>query len=81
MLDNLYAATHAVVEGKYSVENGQLVLTPEKSNVEGDPTKAAEIRSVIMQPSRVTMIRHSPMEFQLGLQTPPLLLHRVSSTP
>ena len=81
MVENLYAGTHAVVEGTYSVEGGKLNMVPTKSDVQGDGPQADQIRSIIMQPSRVTMIFQSPGNFQLGKDIPPLMVHRMSPTP
>lgn len=81
MMENIYAGTRAVVEGKYSTAGGKLSLNPEKSNVEGVEPEASNIKSVIMQPSRVTLTQKGPNVYQIGLQEPPLVMTRMSKDP
>lgn len=83
LFDNLYAGSHASAEGTYKVEGGMLYFNPTKTSVEGVGPEAERIRSSIAQPSR-TMIKMMPGTdgvFQLGSQTPPLMVHRMSTTP
>ncbi len=80
-VENLYAGTHALIEGKYVVEGGKLALTPSKADVQGEGPEADHIRSVAMQQSRVTIKEISPNDFQLGLESPPLMVHRMSPNP
>ena len=81
MLENIFEGTRATVEGTYAVADGKLSMTPSKTNVEGQGPEADRIRSVINQPSRVTLIMKTPNDFQLGTQVPPLMVHRLSANP
>ena len=80
-IDNIYDGIRAVVEGTYSVENGKWNLQPTTSEIQGCGPQSDNVRTVIMQPTHVTLKQISPSDFQIGLDTPPLMMHRMLKEP
>lgn len=81
VLEDLFEATRAQIEGNYKVEGGKLFLTPSHVDVQGEGPAADQIRSVANQPSRVTITSQSDANFQLGKDNPPLMVHKISPDP
>jgi hypothetical protein len=81
MLECLYDGMHIVSNGKYRMEGQQLILEPASAEVQGANPRVEEYRSKMMQGSRVTVKMNGPDNFQLGLDMPPLMVHRMSKQP
>lgn len=80
-LESLYDGMHAVSNGKYRMEGQQLILEPASYDIQGSNPRAEEYRAKMMQGARVTVKMNGPDSFQLGLDMPPLMLHRMSKQP
>jgi hypothetical protein len=80
-LDALYDGYNAHAEGAYHIEGDKLFLDPSSSSVQGSGPRTEEIRSQLAQPSRVTIKFQGPATFRLGLEDPPLMVHKVAPQP
>lgn len=77
----LTAGCRGLVSGKYKFVGQQLELDPENAHVDGPQPVAGDMQASLNQVSRVTMQMQSPATFRLGLEEPPLILHKMSPNP